>query len=195
MPLFPPKTTRMLRYSASFALTCTSGVVNSYVFRANDCYDPDFTGTGHQPMGFDQMMLSYDHFCVRRARLIATAVTATGTYGTICIRYDGGSTPLTVIDRILEVGGCVTDTVSTGGAIGASKTIELSLDIASLHGLRPDALLADPELRGDVATSPVELSYFHVAMWNVVGVTVSAYFDVILEQEVTFTEPRALTES
>lgn len=38
------------------------GVVGSYVFQINGPYDPNVTGIGHQPLGFDQLMLMYEHY-------------------------------------------------------------------------------------------------------------------------------------
>jgi len=62
MPIFSAKTTRALRYSDYFQLTTTSGAVSTYVFAANGLYDPNITGTGHQPMGFDQLLQFYNHY-------------------------------------------------------------------------------------------------------------------------------------
>lgn len=195
MPLFPPRTTRLLRYSMSSTLASAAGVVATYVFRANDCYDPDLTGTGHQPMGFDELMKFYDHFCVLKARLVVDFRTSTGTQGTVCIRQDGAASPLTVIDRILEFGGLVSDALGSDGGLGSRANLELGLDVARLHGLTHKTLLADPTLRGDVATSPTELTYFHVVIWNAAGVSFTVNFNVVLEQLVVFTEPRDMTQS
>ena len=46
------------------------GTCASYVFRGNDMYDPDVTGAGHQPRGFDQVMLMFDHFVVIGVRMV-----------------------------------------------------------------------------------------------------------------------------
>jgi hypothetical protein len=194
MPLFPPRTTRMLRYSASTSLTATSGVPATYVVRANDAFDPDYTSGGHQPMGFDQMMVFYNHFCVTDARLIAT-FRATGAACYACIRQDAIYTPLTVIDRIIEIGGTVMTSLETKSTSGDAKTIELSIDIARLQGLSKAAITADPTLRGDAATSPSEVTYFHVQLWDASGVTSTAEVSLILEQRVIFMEPRDQTES
>ena len=35
-----------------------------YVFKANDIYDPNFTGTGHQPLGHDTYEAIYTHYDV-----------------------------------------------------------------------------------------------------------------------------------
>jgi len=35
-----------------------------YAFRASSCFDPDFTGAGHQPRGFDQWKLLYNMYIV-----------------------------------------------------------------------------------------------------------------------------------
>lgn len=196
MPLTPYKSRRSLRYSESTFLTATAGAVTSYVYRANDCFDPNATGTGHQPMGFDQMMIFYNHFCVVRSKLIVTfRNTNAGTSPTCCIRQDGSSTPITVIDRIVELGGNVMCYMEAAFTRGGDQTLDLSLDICRLQGLNMKTILADSTLRGDVATSPAELTYYHIQVWDSRAVTSVIQFDVILEQDVIFTEPRDAVES
>jgi len=52
----------------SQAITLTAGSVGLFgteqVFRLNSLYDPDFTGTGHQPYGFDQLLALYNYYKV-----------------------------------------------------------------------------------------------------------------------------------
>jgi len=195
MPLFPAKTTKRLRYSTNIQLASTSGAVVSYVFAANGLFDPDVTGTGHQPMGFDQMMVQYNHYAVTYAKIKVAFKGISSTKMTACIRYDGGSTPITVIDRIVEQGGCAIDNLDATSVNGDQKLLWLSLDIAKIQGISASALTSDSTLRGDVASNPSELSYFHVQLWDAAGQTGSANIDVVLEQTSVFFEPRTQTES
>jgi hypothetical protein len=100
-----------------------------------------------------------------------------------------------VTDRILELGYCVSEVLEVKGAYGANKKLEMTADIAKLQGVRPSALTADANLRGTAASSPSELSYFHITCWDTVGTSGSFECDVILEQVATFFEPRDITES
>lgn len=50
-------------YQQSISLTCTGGAFQSYVFRGNSLYDPDQTGAGTQPPGFDEMSSFYAEYC------------------------------------------------------------------------------------------------------------------------------------
>jgi hypothetical protein len=196
MPLFPARTVKMLRYSTSFNISTTAGAVGTYVFRANDLFDPDFSGTGHQPMGFDQMMLFYNHFCVTHAKMIVTArnLSTTGS-PTSFIRQDAGSTTLTVADRILEFGGLVSCVLEPAVQFGQCKTNVLSLSVARLQGVTESALTADSTLRGDSATSPTEVVYFHVGQYDVNAINTSVVYEIILEQRAVFMEPRDTIES
>lgn len=197
MPIFPARTTKRLRYSTNVSIGAAVGAVNTWVFRANDLFDPDFTSGGHQPMGFDQMMLSYNHFCVTKAKITCTFRNLVTTKPVVvAIRQDANSTPLTVVDRIIEFGGLVQSMLGAGPGFGSTQTLELSLDVAKLQGLSLSALTADPTLRGDAATSPTEVTYFHVACWDTSGsVTTSVLCDIIVEQTAIFLEPRDLLES
>jgi len=73
---FPVRRFASLSYSHNSGLT--SGAINTYgaesVFRLNSLFDPDFTGVGHQPYGFDQLSGLYAKYKVLRVtfRLIAT---------------------------------------------------------------------------------------------------------------------------
>lgn len=196
MPIFPASTTKKLRYSTTFNISSTSGVITgTQVFRANDLFDPDFSGTGHQPMGFDQLMVFYNHFVVRSATIVLQAKNTTDTNTTVCLRVDADSTALTSIDRIVEFGGAVIQDLDPKTGYGSSKKLKLSVDIAKLQGVRPAALTADVNLRGTAAASPTEITYFHVTCWNTTGTTSSCTVDAILEQVATFTEPRDLSLS
>ena len=60
----------VLRYHESFSLNPgTAGVPSFYTFRANSCYDPNYTGTGHQPRGYDQIMSMYQYLAVREVQI------------------------------------------------------------------------------------------------------------------------------
>lgn len=196
MPIFPARTEKRLRYSTTISLSSTAGVISStYVFRANDLFDPDFTSTGHQPMGFDQLMAFYNHFVVKRATIKLQIRNTTDSQPTVCVRVDADSTALTTIDRIVEFGGCVSVDLDTKLGYGATKKLMLSVDIAKLQGVNLVALTADTNLRGTAAASPTEVTYFHITMWNTSGVNGAATADVILEQDAIFTEPRDLSAS
>jgi len=64
------------KYNDRIALDAAAGSIANYVFSATGMYDPDITGTGHQPLGFDQWLgLFYNHYTVERAHIRATFFT------------------------------------------------------------------------------------------------------------------------
>lgn len=58
-----------LRYHEALQVTSTSGILGYHVFRANSLFDPDLTGVGHQPMGYDQWASLFNHYIVLGAKL------------------------------------------------------------------------------------------------------------------------------
>lgn len=63
---FPPSQVVKMKYTETRVLTTgTSGIYGTeYAFRLNSIFDPNFTGTGHQPYGHDQMALLYNKYKV-----------------------------------------------------------------------------------------------------------------------------------
>lgn len=195
MPLFKSRTVRRLRYSTNFQLASTAGAVTTWVFAANGLYDPDVTGTGHQPMGFDEMMLYYNHFCVLSCKIQCIFKAASATKMTVCVRQDGSATPITTIDRIVEVGGAAIEYLEVAATSNATKRLEAAVDIARLQGIPRSALVADSTLRGNIAANPTELTYFHVATWDAAAQTGTVNVDCVLDFVAMFLEPRDITES
>lgn len=72
-----------------------AGVPAYHYFRLNSINDPDFTGTGHQPMGHDTYQSLYTHYYVVSAKVTCyfTATSAVGTDACIVgMRTDNDAT-------------------------------------------------------------------------------------------------------
>jgi len=163
------------------------------VFSANGLFDPDISGTGHQPMGFDQMMLSYNHYTVTGAKITLTCKNANTSSPTVGIFVAPSTTPITVIDTILEFGMLEFDTLDPMGSYGGNKNLVSACSIRKVQGVRDVIDVTD--LAGNSAANPVEQTYFHVQVWNAAGSTALVNFDCIIEYTAIFTEPRVLSPS
>lgn len=51
-------------YSTNVAMSSTTGTPSYYTFAGNSLYDPDITGVGHQPLGYDQWTPLYNKYTV-----------------------------------------------------------------------------------------------------------------------------------
>jgi len=80
------KTVRM-RYCERVNIDAGAGTIAEYTYRANDVYDPNETGTGHQPMGLDQWFQFYNKATVIGSKIKLTWITpsATITAGTFMV--------------------------------------------------------------------------------------------------------------
>jgi len=70
--LLPNNFHAVLRYYDNYQMTPGSQV-QVQQFRLNSLNDPDFTGTGHQPMGYDQFSSMYTEWCVTACRVTIEA--------------------------------------------------------------------------------------------------------------------------
>lgn len=74
--VYPPMFRAVLRYEDDVLLPTAVITANAqYLFRTNSCFDPDFTGTGHQPYNFDQLCSAtgpYNNYLVMASRLRVT---------------------------------------------------------------------------------------------------------------------------
>lgn len=108
---FPDRKAVRLRYVDFIGLDSTalgSATPTVHHFRANSLYDPDLSSSGHQPRGFDEHALLYDHYTVIGSKIKVTFesdVDNTSNAGQYCflVLQDTNATPGSLID-IMEGG-------------------------------------------------------------------------------------------
>lgn len=91
------------KYAQTFTLTTgTVGVMGTQnSFRLNCMYDPDATGTGHQPYGYDQMVALYNGYQVKAVKVTliwSTVGASSEVMGAYTTYPDLGGTSLTGFD-------------------------------------------------------------------------------------------------
>lgn len=189
-PVFGLKTRRTLRYYTVASVSSGASAAGGYVFSANGIFDPDVSGTGGQPMGFDQMMLFFNHYTVVRSRIRVMAQSnSTNLRVTAALAVSGSSTVTTSIEQLMENGNLTFQVLEYAGAMGGACTLMRSVNAAKFQSV--DDVMDDPNMRGDAASNPAEQAYYHICCWNAASATtVTLDCQVYLEYDVIFHEPR-----
>jgi len=185
-----------LIYNESQVINPTGAAATAYVFSANGLYDPNITGLGHQPMGFDQLMLLYEHYTVLSAKITVSFQNETAAeQAHVGIALFPDASIETNHSKLIENGLLKRTWVSPPLSGMSQKWLTHKVDIAKLNGV-PKSIVGDASYRGDVASNPTEQSYFHIFGFNLSTVNaVRVFLDVTIEYDAVFTEPRKLAQS
>lgn len=182
-----------LRYSTSVQINAfTSHTTGVHVFSCNGIYDPDVTGTGHQPRGFDQLMPMFDHYRVLASRIMVRFFNSDATnpqVGGIAIR-DSTTTESTLYNYTEQ--GTV-KTVPIGTQDTSIKTLRMGVAPHKWLGLS----YKEDSLKGTSSTQPSEQCYYHVFAASPDSSVDPAAVNLNIEIDylVQFIEPKDLTAS
>lgn len=195
----PPRALVKMRYNTPITLDVgVTGIAAIHAFSCNGCYDPDATGTGHQPMGFDQWSSFYQRYQVLRSKITVTffatadplqrsivgirtnaqTTLAYSTAATICETGDVAYAPLTF---------------ATGGNNVARVTKHF--DARQQFGAR--GIIGEDALSALITANPSEQYYFIVfaAPASPGDDTPEIDCQVQIEYEVLFSSPREMSSS
>jgi len=170
-----------------------------YVVSANSLFDPNHTGAGHQPRGFDQFMTMYDHYTVVGCKITVTLSQTNDR------AYDPSkfgialkdAAPLSYSLNDYCEGRNVVSTMMPGKAatnVGTTRTLSKTFSARKFLGVSKP--LASSILRGSIVASPDEQAYFHIFNQSVFSTNtelVNVWFRV--EYLVVFTEPKQPDQS
>jgi len=176
---FPKQLMITHRYVDTFTMATSGSLIGKYVFRANGLYDPNVTGSGHQPMYFDQQTAIYNHFVVVRSKIkvYASSGASAGVPTMLAILgNDDATTTPTSLEGVRENANCSPMKMIVPDQ-GSSVILTASYDANQIFG--PNAMSQD-NLEGTAAADPTEGYFFVVCQQGIpiTGTTLNYFVEI-----------------
>lgn len=174
-------------------LSSTGGAENA--FRLNSLFDPDFTGVGTQPVGFDQWSGLYNRYRVHSCKVHVEFISSGTTLGAICgvsIRRDS-----TVSNQYQDlVGEPYTVWTGVGSAQAGPGCIHTGASVREIYGIGNSSFM-DEDYSASISGSPSRIVYGHVwaNTWTQTAEAVAMRAAVHLIYDVEFYERVDLDDS
>lgn len=170
----------------------------TYVFRANSLFDPDYTSTGHQPYGFDQLTVMYNHYCVKRAIIQVTLLNNTSSYPVwigIALHDDQNFAPTTITQSLeIPYSRAVMCAGTSNG--GGARSVQCNFDAQRFFGVSPALLNGDSDYGASMYANPAEGAFFIVYAGALGSEDPSAFNATVqIVYEADFTEPNTFGAS
>jgi hypothetical protein len=185
-------------YSESSIDQTHATTAQNYFFSANGVYDPNITGTGHQPMGFDTMMAYYEQATVIRSTCTVQAYNNSTTVpARVWLSLAPDTTAITDTTEIVENGLVKHVDLNTTGE-NRIGVLSLGCDVAKYFGRpRGRGIVNDPLLYSTAAANPTEQVYYNITSSGIMATsgTYNITFQAFLSYDVVFWEPRKVVTS
>lgn len=183
-----------LNYATTVVASATSALVDR-VYSGNGLFDPDITGVGHQPLGFDQWMGIYIIYRVHASSIKVTALnngTASATFLNVAIFPSGDSTAMASDEQGEEQPDAMDDTagVSTGPSEDRFYKYCTSTQILGVKDIA-----YSPAYAGDASSNPSGQWYWRIIVGNSNGANVNCVLNINIQYTVEFYRPKILVQS
>jgi len=187
----PAARTVTMRYVESFNIASTTGSLATYEWGANDLFDPNITGGGHQPYGFDQWVGTFYNKATVMKSQIHAHVASNGVpilFGVYFARSTASST-ISTATGLLETGRGTGTLVS--GSSAPTKSVRSNWNIR----------ITDPDFDPGsffctASAGPTFRYHFGIASQPMdLGSSVNAVGYVVIEYTVLLEDPITLASS
>lgn len=182
-----------MSYAEMFKLATTTGAYNEYIYRLNSIFDPDFTGVGHQPYGFDTYSTIYSKYRVLKVKWHITGQMDTTVYSTLTVLPNNSLTSVGSSSLAMETPRSKYKQLVGPG--GTPVEIRGTLDLASFNGRSKAQYSADDLFEATMTTNPNEVMGLHIGLSNLSGVTGTFSGNIVLEYTVELFDPLQLAQS
>lgn len=175
-------------------LQSNTGAVGRYVFSCNGMYDPDYTGTGHQPYYFDQLSAIYNHYTVIGSKIKVSVVGAASTTAAFRVSLTQGDdtviTNSTINGQAEQSSGSI---IIVPSDCGEAKILYNSFSTKKTFG---GNALSNDNLQGTSGANPSEQTFWIIslqAMDQLASVNVA--FDVHISYTAVWDELKDIVSS
>lgn len=151
-----------LRYSSVLSLASGgSNFLTKNTYRGNGPYDPDQTGSGVQPLGYDQWSAFYNKQRTRGSKISVTMSNTNTTYPCIVVVYPSlVSTALTTQQEVLSQPYAIKSLMSVATGTSRSHTLSRYMSTKKIFGLK--SIDDEDNFASDITTTPADQWYWHV---------------------------------
>jgi hypothetical protein len=198
-PLGPSAVRLAMTYSTTTNMTSTVGALATYIFAGNGLFDPDITGSGLQPLGFDQWATLYQRYR-GIASLIEVSFSAPAATSNLTGSFDVALTPSntsSVFSSWTAAAASPFAKSKTFNAFGAPGVKMVSkMDTAVMLGVSHEAVLSDDILQASVSANPTDMWFWHIcAVTSDLTTTSTIYMATRVTYLVDFFELQVITLS
>jgi len=185
---FPRKIRTIHKYVERVNRT-TGTTADLYFFTCNGMYDPNITGTGHQPLYFDQMSAIYNHYTVFKSTCTFELVNSTVSL-LVSHTIEDDTTGATDFQAAEMSTSRVVTHLAT-----ATKSTKLTRSWVAKQVFGGD-IYDNIELSGSPASNPTDMQYFVLSPMAMDGVSTYTYsFLVTIVYEAVWDELKTIAAS
>lgn len=184
--------------------TFTAGNIALIEYGANCMYDPEIAFGGHQPYGFDQMMVQYKYYTVISSTITAEMLindTNQNQQWRLFV-YPVTGTPLAAfaagqLNGLLEL---PIQSAGVGKVAGdhleSARTIKTGAYMPKYAGKTTAGLIGESEWSGTDSTNPSRIVYYGLVGWEpALGAGAATQIKITLTFNCVLTEPKFFTTS
>lgn len=173
-----------------------AGAGASYSFSVNNAFDPNFTGAGSQPLGFDQYSALYGRYRVTNCKISIYWGNRTAQPITVGM-YTSPQSTLSADPNAWFVQNVSTRMKmlapnTAGSAVGELRS---TVDMAGLFGVTKAEFEIEHDFVASTGAGPTRNGYVHLFVKGVSGVVASSDYCIRLWMLTEFSNPVALSLS
>jgi len=195
----PPVRRSKLKY-CEVAATGSLSALATFVMSANNLFDPNNSGTGHQPLGFDQWALFYESYMVEKSRMRVYVIpdSATQTSSAVAALYISDSNSLGGVTDWRTI--CEQPNVAWKALHPdwdnplSGCVLYAEYDAKKFFNLK-DIKDNEERIGGLVTAAPADEVFFHVISAPLNAATYAYEYAIEIEYDVIWSKPKQLAAS
>ncbi len=179
-----------MKYTA--LLTFIGAPIVNVIFRGNNIFDPDQTGVGQQPYGFDQMAALYKSYRVLGSELSVTFNSSAGSNNTRCCLIPTSTEPFAPlgIENVLFNKRARATHVGANDGGSAQRKLKAYYSTAAIFGVNKSIVKVADDYEALVTGAPLKEWDWHIFTEHCDGITqVAMCADIELTYYVKWSNP------
>lgn len=186
------------RYLENTQVSTNLGIANVYAFQLNSLFDPNYSGVGHQPIGFDQMSAVFNTYTVLGARVNLKCWNRSSNFLGFGIYFtETPNSPLSTlsVQGLLEQGAMKWLILPPVSQSQGPRTLTAKISMKKFFRIKN--MLDDDITSSNIGTNPARGCFMHVITWQPDGELTSAQgsFYLTLDQIALYRKPANLAQS